>query len=96
LTRSARALARSSPHANERFVDLRDLRHSSHPHVGSEFRPEEFKDDYRDRLMKFIETKARGRKPRLKAVRSKPAATTDLMDKLTKSLKAAQKEKKVA
>ena len=61
-----------------------------------EFRPEEFKDDYRDRLMKFIETKGRGRKPRLKVVRSKPAATTDLMDKLTKSLKAAQKEKKVA
>jgi len=61
-----------------------------------EFRPDEFQDDYRDRLMKFIETKGRGRKPRLHAVRSKQAATTDLMDKLTKSLKAAQKEKKVA
>jgi non-homologous end joining protein Ku len=46
--------------------------------------------------MKFIETKRRGRKPRLQAVRSKQAATTDLMDKLTKSLKAARKEKKVA
>jgi DNA end-binding protein Ku len=60
-----------------------------------EFRPEDFEDEYRDRVLKFIEAKAKGRKPRLKTVRTK-RATGNLMDQLSKSLKTLQKEKKVA
>jgi DNA end-binding protein Ku len=56
-----------------------------------EFRPEDFEDQYRERLMDFIESKAQGRKPRLRSVRAKRAPTTSLMDQLTKSLKHAKK-----
>jgi len=56
-----------------------------------EFRPEDFKDEYRDRVLAFIEAKAKGHKPRLRAARPKRSAAS-LMDQLSKSLKVAQKE----
>jgi DNA end-binding protein Ku len=52
-----------------------------------DFRPEDFQDDYRDRVMEFIEAKARGRRPRLHAVQTRKPSTS-LMDQLAKSLKA--------
>jgi len=62
-----------------------------------EFRPEDFKDDYRDRVKTFIKAKARGRKPRLAQVKTK-RPTGSLMDQLSKSLKVMKKadEKKAA
>jgi len=64
---------------------------------------EAFKDEYRDRVMKFIEAKAQGRKPSLHAVREKQV-TTSLADDLAKSLaslkrgdaRRKEKERKVA
>jgi DNA end-binding protein Ku len=62
-----------------------------------EFTPEDFKDEYRERVSEFVAAKARGRRPKLHAVRAR-RATGSLMDQLTRSLKAARKadEKRVA
>jgi DNA end-binding protein Ku len=56
------------------------------------FEPADFKDEYRERVMEFIERKARGHAPRLKPVRSK-RKTASLDDALARSLKALKKEK---
>jgi DNA end-binding protein Ku len=58
-----------------------------------EFRPEDYSDDYRDRVLKYIEAKAKGRKPKLETI-AKPQATKSLTDALAASLKAASKTKK--
>ncbi len=55
-----------------------------------EFSPEDFKDDYRERVMKFIEAKAKGHKRKLKVMKAK-AATTSLIDALSASLEGAKK-----
>lgn len=55
-----------------------------------EFRPEDFKDEYRDRVMQFIEAKAKGQKPKLKVMKAR-AATTSLLDALSASLEGAKK-----
>jgi DNA end-binding protein Ku len=60
-----------------------------------EFRLSDYKDDYRERVMKFIEQKAKGHKPRLQAVKTK-RATTSLDSVLTKSINALKKEKRAA
>lgn len=60
-----------------------------------EFDPAEFKDEYRNRVMEFIERKAKGRAPRLKAVKTK-RKTTSLDSVLTKSIAALRKEKRAA
>ena len=61
----------------------------------SEFDPEAYKDEYRERVMEFIEKKARGKAPRLKAVKAK-RKTGSLDSVLAKSLAALKKEKKAA
>ena len=62
-----------------------------------EFRPGDYHDEYRERVMKFIEAKAKGLKPRLRIVARK-TETTSLADTLAASLKAAKgaKEKAIA
>ena len=60
----------------------------------------EFRDEYRDRVLKFVEAKAKGKRPALHAIRSK-RATTSLADDLAKSLSAVKrgakgKERKIA
>ena len=52
------------------------------------FQAEDFRDEYRDRVMQFIEAKAKGRSPKLTVVKKKPA-TTSLLDALSASLKNA-------
>lgn len=60
-----------------------------------EFEPKDFHDEYRERVMEFIEKKARGHKPRLKLVKSKKK--TAALDKvLSKSIEALKKQKKAA
>jgi DNA end-binding protein Ku len=58
---------------------------------------EQFRDEYRDRVLDFIKAKANGRKPRLHVVRAR-RATGSLERGLAKSLAALKsgKEKKVA
>ena len=58
--------------------------------------PEEFADEYRDRLMGFIKSKAKGRAPRVKKLRPKKETTKSLADVLQASLKTAEKERKSA
>jgi DNA end-binding protein Ku len=64
-----------------------------------EFRAEDYQDDYRNRVMKYIEAKAKGHKPKLATVPTRRAPAS-LVDVLAASLKAAgpsrRKEKAVA
>jgi DNA end-binding protein Ku len=60
-----------------------------------EFDPKEFKDEYRERVMEFVEKKAKGHKPKLHLVKSK--RKTAALDKvLSKSIEALKKQKKAA
>lgn len=61
-----------------------------------EWKPEEFEDEYRDRLMEFIEKKAKGRAPKVKKLRPKKETQKDLAEILAASLKGAEKERKSA
>jgi DNA end-binding protein Ku len=60
-----------------------------------EFNAEEFEDEYRKRVMEFIERKAKGHAPKLKAVKTK-RKTTSLDSVLARSLAALKKEKRAA
>ena len=60
-----------------------------------EFNPAEFKDEYRERVMEFIEKKAKGHAPRLRAVKTKRKVGS-LGSVLEKSLAALKKEKRAA
>ena len=60
-----------------------------------EFDPKDYKDEYRARVMEFVEKKAKGHKPRLQLVKSKKKSTS--LDKvLSKSIEALKKQKKAA
>ncbi|MGQ0560765.1 MAG: non-homologous end joining protein Ku [Gemmatimonadota bacterium] len=61
-----------------------------------EWRPEEFHDEYRERLRDFIEAKAKGRAPKVKKLRPKRETRKDLADVLTASLQSVEKERKRA
>jgi DNA end-binding protein Ku len=60
-----------------------------------EFDPAAFKNEYRARLTEFIESKSRGKAPRLHLVKSKRASTS-LDSTLAKSIAALKKEKTAA
>lgn len=60
-----------------------------------QFNPADFKDEYRERVMEFIERKAKGHAPRLRAVKMKRKAGS-LDSVLAKSLAALKKEKRAA
>ena len=50
------------------------------------FEPEQFKDEYRERVMELVETKAAGRKPKVVAFRPKKQKEEQLADALAASL----------
>jgi DNA end-binding protein Ku len=61
----------------------------------ADFNPADYKDQYRERVMEFIERKAKGRGPKLKAVkRKRPSSSLD--NALARSLQAIKKEKRAA
>jgi DNA end-binding protein Ku len=60
-----------------------------------EFNPSEYKDEYRARVEEFIQKKAKGRAPRLKAVKTK-RQTAALDSVLAKSIASLRKEKRAA
>jgi DNA end-binding protein Ku len=60
-----------------------------------EFDPSEFRDEYRERVLEFIEKKAKAKAPKLHVVRAK-RATTSLESALSRSIKQLKKEKKAA
>ena len=60
-----------------------------------EFNAEDYKDEYRERVMEFIQRKAKGRKPRLKAVKTK-RKTGALDAVLARSIQSLRKGKRAA
>jgi DNA end-binding protein Ku len=60
-----------------------------------EFNPADYKDEYRKRVMEFIERKAKGKAPRLQAVKTKRKPSS-LDSVLQKSLQSLRKEKRAA
>ena len=56
-----------------------------------DFDPKEYKDDYRARVMEFVEKKAKGHKPKLHLVKTK-RKTTSLNSVLEKSIAALKKK----
>lgn len=60
-----------------------------------EFDPAELRDEYRERVLEFIEQKAKGKKPRLHAVQSKRGSSS--LDKvLTRSIATLKKQREKA
>lgn len=61
------------------------------------FHPEEFRDEYRERVLTFLEEKAKGKRPRLPVIREKTTVGS-LSQQLSASLRAMKrnKEKEVA
>jgi DNA end-binding protein Ku len=57
-----------------------------------EFRPEDFSDEYRERVLNYIEQKAKGQKPKLVSIKEKKPAAS-LTGVLEASLKAAKQQK---
>ena len=55
-----------------------------------QFRPEDFKDEYRDRVLQFVEAKAQGNAPKLRNIAEK-RGTPSLVDALAASLKNAKR-----
>ena len=60
-----------------------------------DFNPSDYKDEYRERVEKFIEQKAKGHAPRLRAVKTK-RKSDNLNAALEKSLAALKKGKRAA
>lgn len=90
---------RELPAPTGRPLDEKELRMAEDlvSALEGEFNPEQFRDEYRHKLMEFIEAKARGKRPRLAAVKTR-ARGESIRDQLAKSLAALKrgKEKKVA
>lgn len=63
--------------------------------LAGEFKAEDYKDEYRERVMEFIEHKAKGKAPRLRAVKTK-RKTGSLDAILAKSLESLKKGKRAA
>jgi non-homologous end joining protein Ku len=60
-----------------------------------EFNSKDYQDEYRQRVMEFVEKKAKGRAPRLRLVKSKRRPAS--LDKvLSKSIETLKKQKRAA
>jgi len=73
-----------------------DMAHSLIEQYTSEFIFDDFKDVYNDKLMKIIQDKGKGKKPKLQKVETTPTEATDLMTKLKASLEQKKKKKKTS
>lgn len=97
-------------HNAEEVITARDLPQPSRPHatqaelklakqlveaVQGEFNPADYKDEYRARVLEFLDQKAKGHKPRLRALKSKHTPAS-LEDALARSIAALKKEKRTA
>src|SRR5256714_13842085 len=60
-----------------------------------EFNPKEYKEEYRERVMEFVEKKAKGHKPKLHLVKA-TKKTPSLDNVLSKSIEASRKHKQAA
>ena len=87
--------ARDLPELTGRAPDEREIKMAKQlvETLAGEFNPEEFRDEYRDRVMQLIETKAKGSKPKLQKMPARAKAPTSLIDMLSASLEGAKKGK---
>jgi DNA end-binding protein Ku len=90
--------ARELPELTGRAPDPREIQMAEQliSVLADDFRAEEFRDEYRDRVMQLIESKAKGNKPKLQKVPARAKAPSSLLDMLSASLAGAKKGKKVA
>jgi len=58
-----------------------------------EFNPKDYQDEYRQRVMEFVEQKAKGRAPKLRLVKNKrePASLDKILSKSIESLKKGKR-----
>ena len=79
--------SRELPAPAGRPLDAKELRMAEElvSALEGEFKLEEFREEYRDRLQAFIEAKAKGKHPRLSIVKDRPAGAS-LDQLLAKSL----------
>jgi len=85
--------ARDLPRPAGRAADKKELSMAKQlvELLQGEFDPNEYQDEYRARVMDFIEKKAKGHKPRLQLVKTK-RKTTSLNSVLSKSIAALKKK----
>jgi DNA end-binding protein Ku len=86
--------ARDLPAVTGRALDAREIQMAEQlvSVLADDFRPDDFHNEYRERVMQLIETKAKGQKPRLQAVEKKKP-TTSLLDMLSASLNSAKRSR---
>jgi DNA end-binding protein Ku len=89
--------AKDLPRPTGRAPDKRELSMAKQlvELLKGEFEPKDFKDEYRERVMQFIEQKAKGKAPKLRPIRTKRAPAS-LENVLSKSIQSLKKEKKAA
>ena len=86
--------AKDLPHPAGRAPDRKELTMAKQlvEMLKGEFDPKDYQDEYRARVMEFVEKKAKGHKPRLQLVKTK-RKTTSLDKVLSKSIEALKKKK---
>jgi DNA end-binding protein Ku len=86
--------ARDLPQPGGRAPDPREIKMAEQliQVLEDEFRAEDFRDDYRERVVNYIEQKAKGQKPKLVSIKEKKPAAS-LTDALAASLKAAKQQR---
>lgn len=89
--------AEDLPEPSGRDLEKNELKMAAHlvELLEGEFDPSQFKDEYRERVLEFVESKARGKTPKLQRPRSK-RTTTALDAALSKSIAALKKQKEKA
>jgi DNA end-binding protein Ku len=87
--------AKDLPHPAGRAPDKKELSMAKQliELLKGEFDPKDYKDEYRARVLEFVEKKAKGHKPKLHLVKTKKK-TTSLNSVLSKSIAALKKQKK--
>lgn len=90
-------LAKDLPKLAGREPSKKELEMAKHlvSLLEGEFNPKDYKDEYRERVLEFIERKAKGHAPRLTPVKTK-RKTTSLDSVLAKSIEALRKQKRAA
>ncbi len=86
--------AKDLPHPAGRAPEKKELAMAKQlvEMLKGEFDPKDYKDEYRERVMEFVEKKAKGHKPKLHLVKTK-RKTTSLDKVLSKSIEALKKKK---
>jgi DNA end-binding protein Ku len=86
--------ARDLPALTGRALDPREIQMAEQlvSVLAGDFHPEDFRDEYRERVMQLIESKAKGQKPKLQVIEKKKPAGS-LLDMLSASLNTAKQRR---